>query len=146
MKISISNRLPELLKQKRVRSASEFGRLMTEAGYRMSSAQASRYVKDDMPSLEPRFIETACNVLQCFPSELFNITAHLESDEAIDPRVTPPRHAFLLREAGTPATKPTVAAEPPPDHKNVAKASEKFKKNYSQNVGPKITPFPVGKK
>lgn len=145
MKISISNRLPEMLTQRRIRSATEFGRQMTEAGYRMSSAQASRYVKEDMPSLELRFIEVACNVLQCFPSDLFNITAHLESDEAIDPRVIAPRHALLLREEGATAPKPTVKVEPPPDHDAAAKA-DKLKKNYSKDMGPRITPFPMGKK
>ena len=53
MKITLKNRLSELLRNRRIRSASEFGRRMVDAGFSMSSSHATRFEKDDPLELTP---------------------------------------------------------------------------------------------
>ncbi len=98
MKITLKNRLSELLRKRRIRSASEFARRMVDAGYPMSSSHATRFEKDDPPATDLRFVTFACNVLQCMPSDLYDITIELEAGETIDPgTLVPPPHAVILR-------------------------------------------------
>jgi|JI6StandDraft_1071083.scaffolds.fasta_scaffold649817_2 hypothetical protein len=101
MKISLSNRLSVLLRERRVPSASEFARLMTAAGFTMSSSNASRYERESPPSFDLTFVATACNVLSCLPNELYGITITLEPGEAIDPRLQVPRHALVVTESSS---------------------------------------------
>lgn len=97
MKITLKNRLSELLRKRRIRSASEFARRMTEAGYPMSSSHATRFEKDDPPATDLRFVTIACNVLQCMPSDLYEIIIQIEPGETIDPgALVPPPHAVVL--------------------------------------------------
>ncbi len=98
MKIILKNRLAELLRKRRIRSASEFGRRMVEAGYPMSSSHATRFEKDDPPATDIRFVTAACNVLQCMPSDLYEITIEVEPGETIDPvTLVPPAHAVVIK-------------------------------------------------
>ena len=97
MKITIKNRLAVLIRMRGLRSASEFGRRMTEAGYSMSSSHATRFDKEDIPAIDLRFINAACNVLQCLPNDLFDIVIDLDDDEEVDPSFMIPRHAIIRR-------------------------------------------------
>lgn len=121
MKITITNRLAVLIRQRKINSATEFGRRMTAAGYPMSSSHASRFEKDDSPRFDLKFMNAACNVLQCTPNELYELLIELEPTEATDPLVTFPRHAIITRDGGnaptaampnpvTPPTNPTAPA------------------------------------
>lgn len=117
MKLKIKNRLAVLLRQRQIRSASEFGRRMTLAGYPISSSHASRYEKDNPPAFDLEFVNTACNVLQCLPSDLYEITVEVEVGEDIDPALTIPRHALVLGSGGTqlhmsPIQSPVTLPEP----------------------------------
>ena len=84
MKVTLKNRLAVLIRMRGQRSASEFGRRMTEAGFAMSSSHASRFEKEDMPATDLRFVNAACNVLQCMPDDLYDITVDLAADEELD--------------------------------------------------------------
>ena len=95
MEIILKNRLAILLRQRNIPSASEFGRLMTAAGCKLSSSHASRYEKQTSPPFDLNFINVACNVLQCLPNELYDITIKLNKNEKIDPLVVIPRHAIV---------------------------------------------------
>jgi len=132
MKITIKNRLAILIRQRQINSASEFGRRMTAAGFPMSSSHASRYEKEAPPGFDVKFLNVACNVLQCTPNELYEIIVELEPGEVVDPMVVLPRHAILYRQEAhtatvaashTPAATVTTQPLPPPK----APASESIK-------------------
>ncbi len=57
MKITLGNRLVLLLAERKIRMATDFARVLAEHGYTISSSQASRYLKDAMPSMSLGFIE-----------------------------------------------------------------------------------------
>ena len=101
MKITVTNRIAVLIRERQINSASEFGRRMTAAGFPISSSHASRYEKDTAPAFDQKFVSTACNVLQCLPNDLYNITIELGEDETLDPTLAFPRHAIVLRTGKT---------------------------------------------
>ncbi|OZB42486.1 MAG: hypothetical protein B7X46_14070 [Thiomonas sp. 15-66-11] len=142
-----------------LRSASEFGRRMTEAGFAMSSSHASRFEKDDMPATDLRFVNVACNVLQCLPDDLYDITIDLAADEELDPTLVVPRHAIVRYEtpplqtptAGVANLAPMAFATPAPSTP-AARVPGKDKppvrpknKAADADTGPKVTLFPYGK-
>ena len=94
MKVILGNRIAVLLCERKINSASELGRRMTEAGYVMSPSHASRYLKKTPPKFNIRFLNVACNVLQCMPNELFDI--RIEQLKTPDPLVFLPRHANVV--------------------------------------------------
>lgn len=112
MKITLTNRISVLIRERQINSASEFGRRMTAAGFPISSSHASRYEKDSAPAFDLKFINAACNVLQCLPNDLYNITIELDEDEELDPTLALPRHALVLR-AGKNAGTGNVAQVTP---------------------------------
>jgi DNA-binding Xre family transcriptional regulator len=112
MKITLTNRIAVLMRERQINSASEFGRRMTAAGFPISSSHASRYEKDSAPAFDLKFINAACNVLQCLPSDLYNITIELEEDESLDPTLALPRQAIVLRAERTHEPGTALQAEP----------------------------------
>lgn len=159
MKITFTNRLSVLLRERQISSASEFGRRMTAEGFPMSSSHASRYEKDTAPAFDLKFINTACNVLQCLPNDLYNITIELDEDEA-DPMWALPRHAVVIRTkpgseaAPSSALVQTVVVETPPvSRKAPQKSSEKAARQTparsattDEETGPSGILFPYIKK
>lgn len=153
MRVTIKNRLAVLIRMRGLRSASEFGRRMTEAGFAMSSSHASRFEKDDMPATDLRFINVACNVLQCLPDDLYDITIDLTAGEELDPTLVLPRHAVLRYEqsqarpatAGVDSTAPVAPSAPIPRVPDKAKPAGAKKKVADADTGPKVTLFPYGK-
>ncbi len=131
MKITISNRLAILIRQRQINSASEFGRRMTAAGYSMSSSHASRYLKDEGPALDLRFINVACNVLQCLPNEFYEITVELDAGEEIDPLVVLPRHAIVMNRNTPSKSAGQSNAAAPEKVTNGSKASTEVKATSS---------------
>jgi len=162
MKVTLKNRLAVLLRMRGLRSASEFGRRMTEAGFAMSSSHASRFEKDDMPATDLRFVNAACNVLQCLPNDLYEITVELAADEELDPTLVFPRHAIVRYEQAqlradadhvvsvAPATR-VMPASPTTATRMLGKPEAKAKPVGTKNkvadddTGPKVTLFPYGK-
>ncbi len=67
-----------------------------------SSSHASRFEKDDMPATDLRFVNAACNVLQCLPDDLYDITIDLAAGEELDPTLVFPRHAIVRYEQSQP--------------------------------------------
>lgn len=159
MKVTIKNRLAVLIRMRGLRSASEFGRRMTEAGFPMSSSHASRFEKDDMPATDLRFVNAACNVLQCLPDDLYEITVELAEGEEVDPSLTFPRHAIVRSNQAKTQIQVHYGVEPelpvrpdtwvpvgPAALKPLkAKAVESPIKGGDPDTGPKITLFPYGK-
>jgi DNA-binding Xre family transcriptional regulator len=155
MKVTIKNRLAVLIRMRGLRSASEFGRRMTEAGFAMSSSHASRFEKDNMPATDLRFVNTACNVLQCLPDDLYDITIDLAAGEELDPALVLPRHAVVRYEQAQPrpATGGVASAAPlapvaptPPTQRVPGRAKPAgIKKAVDADTGPKVTLFPYGK-
>uniref|UniRef100_E6PV02 Uncharacterized protein n=1 Tax=mine drainage metagenome TaxID=410659 RepID=E6PV02_9ZZZZ len=159
MKVTLKNRLAVLIRMRGLRSASEFGRRMTEAGFAMSSSHASRFEKDDMPATDLRFVNAACNVLQCLPDDLYEITIDLAADEDLDPTLVFPRHVIVRREhadlnvsgnqvASAPPSmpvSPTPLTHAPGKAKAKPKPVETKNKLADADTGPKVTLFPYGK-
>lgn len=151
MKLKIKNRLAVLLRQRQIRSASEFGRRMTLAGYPISSSHASRYEKELPPAFDLEFINAACNVLQCLPSDLYEITVELEVGEDIDPALIIPRHALVLGEGTqlhkTPIQPPVTLTEPavPSSGRVIPKVGRKEKAPTKSATGPSGSIFPFSK-
>lgn len=157
MKITIKNRLAALIRMKGLRSASEFARRMTEAGFRMSSSHATRFEKEDMPATDLRFLNAVCNVLQCSPHDLYEFYVELGANEEIDPGLDLPSHT-IFRRLGTPtavqpppiesAVAPVEPQQSPPPSVRSPKKEPKAPstKPFDMDTGPKLTVFPYGKK
>lgn len=151
MKITLSNRLPVALAERGIRSAAEFGRKLTDVGgYPLSTAQATRYMKDSTPQFERAFIQAACNVLQCMPNDLFAISVELAPGEEIDQRVSLPWHAGIKR-LPMPGKSTNEVADLPPVNSlksasssasEIAKKRASFKSDDSI-TGPSATVFPT---
>lgn len=70
---------------------------MTTMGYKLSTSQAARYINEvPPPSMNLHFIETACNLFQCLPSEFFDILITLEPGEEINQLLAIPQNAKRL--------------------------------------------------
>ncbi len=159
MKITVANRIAVLIRERQINSASEFGRRMTAAGFPISSSHASRYEKDVAPAFDLKFIITACNVLQCLPNDLYNITIELEENETLDPTLTLPRHAIVLRTGkteGTGSASQTAALMPhsvtqatgdksQPASQATNKSNLKQVVNPDEDAGPSGILFPFAK-
>jgi hypothetical protein len=130
MKVTLANRLPYLLIDRGISSASEFGRRMTESGYKMSSAQASRYMKSDMPLMSLDFLSAACEVLGCYPSDLFKITVSDVQEGDFLPNVVAPQHASIASDR---------ALEVSPD---VSAGKSQDEEDLSAILGPRARSFP----
>lgn len=157
MKIIIKNRLALLIRMKGLRSASEFARRMTDAGFKMSSSHATRFEKEDMPATDLRFLNAACNVLQCSPQNLYDFHVELDANEEINPRWCLPIDTEFRRVGSPTAVQPlplgsaVVPVEPqpsPPSSVSPPKKEPKAPgtKPFDMDTGPKLTVFPYGKK
>ena len=153
MKITISNRLGVLIRQRKLNSASEFARQMTDAGFRMSSSHASRYEKENPPAFELKFINVACNVLQCLPNELYDIQVELEPGEELDPTVILPHHALVKQATTTTSSQKKAALKQPKameekessktdSLKSKSRKSSKQEDEDSHDTGPSGILFP----
>ena len=140
MKIKIRSRLDIILREKKLRTATNFSKEMTLLGYKISTSQASRYLNEDPPpAMTAAFIEAACNLFQCLPSDLFDITIELLPEELIDPLLAIPQHAKQL-----------VIKAPPAKFNAPASAETKkgklpWEEKYGA-AGPTVKPFPSTKK
>jgi hypothetical protein len=143
MNIILKNRLAQLIRQRNINSASEFARRMTAAGFKMSSSHASRYEKEDYPAFDKNFISTACNLLQCLPSDFFEIVIELDRDEELDPMIVLPRSSMVIKKQSSPALyvsgSPIPVEKNVPEHKaarNVADEKPKTNKPQTEKIKP----------
>ena len=148
MKIELRNRLPTLLQARGIRSATAFSkRLTSETDHTLSTSQATRYLKDDPPAFTRDFVAAACQVLQCFPNDLYAITITLGADEELDPTLHVPYDAVVLREPPTPGQpkreEPRTKLQRVDRRGSERPASKK--KPSSVDTGPSPTIFPVDK-
>lgn len=140
MKLQIRPRLDIVVVEKKIKTATNFAERMTEAGYKLSTSQAARYLNDSPPpAMTVAFIEAACNVLQCLPSDLFDITITTEPGETLDPLLAIPQSAKRLTAKATKeVTAEAVAGAPA----KAAKAKLPWQDKYGV-AGPKVTPLPA---
>jgi len=110
MKITIKNRMGILIHEKKLRSASEFGRRMTSSGFKLSSAQASRYMKDNPPPLSVEFVNHACNVLGVLPNDLYEISIELDPGEDLDSEIELPHHARVTTKGSSTVSTNTAVS------------------------------------
>lgn len=145
MKITITNRLSVLIRQRKINSATEFGRRMTAAGYPMSNSHASRFEKDNAPGFDLKFMNAACNVLQCTPNELYEMVIELDPAEPNDPYVTFPRHAILVKsgEHAPVAAVPTPVTQPIPTPTAPSSAPDPVSLELKTKINKKSSPDPV---
>jgi hypothetical protein len=102
-----------------------------------------------------RFVNAACNVLQCLPDDLYDITIDLATGEELDPPLVIPRHAVVRYQQSQPrpATGGVASAAPlapvvptPPTPRVPGKAKPAGTKEvFDADTGPKVTLFPHGK-
>lgn len=152
MKITIKNRLNVILQETKVKSATGFARAMTAMGYKLSTSQAARYINEDPPpAMNLHFIQTACNLFQCLPSELFDILIVLDPDEQINPLLAIPQNAKRL--VATPeqpiqqtsVTTPQKAPKQSPADLSAATRQKLPWEDKYGVAGPTVTPFPSPK-
>lgn len=146
MKITLTNRLVLLLAARKIRMATDFARLLKEHGYEISSSQASRYLKDDMPNLSREFIEAVCNALKCMPSDMFEIKVTYEPGELVDDELQLPRHAVVAGGSNVPSDVPVAARAVPSTPTATVLSPDKAKTGWSGKhpaSGPKMAPMPV---
>jgi hypothetical protein len=147
MKVELKNQLPALLKARGIRSATAFGKRLTgETGHALSTSQATRYLKDDPPAFTREFVAAACEVLQCFPSELYAITITLGAEETLDPALEVPHHTVVLREPADPDQPPPEEPVPGPQRvgRDGTQRPDKQEQSISNDTGPSPTIFPGG--
>lgn len=157
MNIILKNRLAQLIRQRNINSASEFARRMTAAGFKMSSSHASRYEKEDYPAFDKKFMSTACNLLQCLPSDFFEIVIELDPDEELDPIVVLPRSGMVVKKhsqthfvaSQAPVQEEVTKPEKKPVN-NISDEKPKIEKTkhayqFSEDTGPSGLIFPFKK-
>lgn len=138
MKLTVKSRLDILVLEKRLKTATSFARAMTANGYKLSTSQAARYLNETPPpAMNVTFIETACNVFKCLPSDLFDITLETFADENVDPLLAIPHHVKRI-------TVATPVATPSPNV-SALEATKRKKQPWEDEygiAGPSIKPLP----
>ncbi len=142
MKLTIRSRLNIVVREKKLKTATGFAKAMTEAGYKLSTSQAARYLNEEpSPAMSLPFIEAACNVFQCLPSDLFDITLELATGEAIDPLLAVPQHVKrIVSDASPPAPVSPIRASEVNARKKLP-----WEDKYGAS-GPTLKPLPTPKK
>jgi len=144
MKVQLRSRLGVIIVERKIKTATNFAEAMTMAGYPLSLSQAARYINaNPPPAMTVEFIETACNVLQCMPHDLFDITVVTTADETLDPALSIPPSAKRITEA-----PPPPPPEAPAKSKKSAPAAAAAKVPWAEKygvAGPKIKPLPTPK-
>lgn len=142
MKVTLNNRLGVLLQESKIKTATGFAKAMTAKGYKLSTSQAARYINETPPpAMTLHFIETACNLFQCLPSEFFDILITLDSGEAINPLLAIPQNAKRL--VAQPGTLSQSAATPEQLAKP-ARAKLPWEDSFGI-AGPTVKPLPKPK-
>lgn len=143
MKIQLKNRLHVLLRERGLRSASQFARRMSaEQGYALSPTHARRYLRDVAPPWDVRFVTAACNVLQCLPNDLYQIDVDRAEDEMTPHSVPPDSTRYGRREAPTDGTLHKMADGM--DRRPAAEPATPTSRT-SSSVGPSPLIFPFQK-
>lgn len=143
MKIQLRSRIGVIIVERRIKTATAFAEAMTAVGYPLSLSQAARYINaNPPPAMSVEFIEAACNVLQCMPHDLFDITVITEAGETLDPALSIPPSAKRMVEAAPPA--PAATATPESATQPAPKAKVPWAEKYGV-AGPKMKPLPTPK-
>lgn len=144
MKVQLRSRIGVIIVERKIKTATNFAEAMTVAGYPLSLSQAARYINaNPPPAMTVAFIETACNVLQCMPHDLFDITVLTEAGETLDPALSIPPSAKRIVEAAPPPPPPAPAPSPKATPKPAA-TKVPWAEKYGVS-GPKIKPLPTPK-
>ena len=145
MRISVENGLPDIVAERRIRSASALARLMAPyLGKKLSTSQITRYMRDAPPSFDLKFIEAACSALRCLPTDLFRVRIECGPDDDLADLGTLPKRVEVVRTG--PDASSRDATDSPAD--NGAKRSDerRSKVEGSIHTGPKADVFPFQRK
>ena len=157
MRLTLENGLPDILTKRRIPSASAFARrLEPYLGKRLSTSQITRYMHDATPAFDRKFVEAACNVLRCLPTDLYRIRIDCEPDEDLADFGPLPKLVDVVRTTRGPAS----ASNPvPPERKGGessatrqssgdAKRSKETRRAVQESIhsGPQAHVFPFRKK
>jgi len=140
MKVKIRPRLDLLINERKIKTATNFAKQMTAAGYKLSTSQAARYMNDSpQPTFSVGFVEAACNVLQCLPTDLYDITITTDPGEVLNPFLAIPYNAKRL------TAEPSASSDAPPAPEAATSPTVPWEGKYGV-AGPKITALPQPKK
>ena len=141
MLIIVENGLPEILAERRIRSASEFARLMApHLGKTLSTSQITRYMRDPPPAFDLKFIGAACSVLRCVPTDLFKVRIECETGENLEDLGPLPKRVEVVRTA---SVRSSASGSDAPAQSAEEPLSE-ARSNVPESIhtGPKVHLFP----
>lgn len=76
-------RLPVAMAERKIRTVVELTRRLNEHGHSATSANMTRYMKDNPPALTLPFLTALCNTLECQLSDLFRWVPERESGTVV---------------------------------------------------------------
>ena len=145
MRIVVENGLPDIVAERRIRSASALARLMAPyLGKKLSTSQITRYMRDAPPAFDLKFIDAACNALRCLPSDLFRIRIECGPDDALADLGSLPKRVEVVRTESRPS--PGSNTDPPADTWAERTNDGRSKAKESIHTGPKADVFPFPRK
>ena len=145
MRIIVENGLPEILAERRIRSASEFARQMApHLGKTLSTSQITRYMRDAPPAFDLKFIGAACSALHCLPTDLFKIRIECEPGEDLAEFGTLPKRVEVVRTASD--RSPRSDSDTPAPSAEERLSDGRSKVPESIHTGPKAHVFPFDRK
>ena len=145
MRIFVENGLPDILAERRIRSASALARLMAPyLGKELSTSQITRYMRDAPPAFDLKFIGAACSALCCLPTDLFKIRIECGPDDDLADLGSLPRRVDVVRTEPRPF--PGSNTDPPAD--SGAKRTDEGRSTVKESIhtGPKADVFPFRRK
>ena len=151
MRMIVENGLPDILTQRRIRSASAFARLMSPyLRKQLSTSQITRYMRDAPPAFDLKFIAAACSALRCFPTDLFKIRIECGPDDDPAEFGSMPKGVDVVRATpdGSSTGNPVPPAERGGTSSTGGKPSREGRNRVEESIhtGPKAHVFPFPKK
>ena len=143
MRITVKNGLRHILTERRISSASQFARLMAPyLGKTLSTSQITRYMRDDPPAFDLKFIDAACNALRCLPTALFRIRIECGPDDSLADLGPLPKHVEVVRSESR--LSPGGNTDPPADAGALQSDKAQSRVKESIHTGPKADVCPAG--
>ena len=145
MRIIVENGLPEILAERRIRSASALARLMAPyLGKQLSTSQITRYMRDAPPAFDLVFIGAACSALRCLPTDLFNIRIECGADDDLAELGSLPKRVEVVR---TRPHRSSSSNADSPGESGAKRSNEgRSKAKESIHTGPRADIFPFRRK
>lgn len=145
MRMTVENGLPDILAERRIRSASALARLMAPyLGRQLSTSQITRYMRDAPPAFDLKFIEAACSALRCLPTDLFKIRIECGQDDDLTDLGSLPKRVEVVRTQPRRSSRSNTDAPAESGAKRLNEGRSKVKESI--HTGPKADVFPFRRK